>query len=360
MSDPNCRTRAPTRGPVRVEPAALTDHIPNQKLTPALVPSGDADFAGVIFPFAMTYHAYDVWGDFETVRDVAAHTWAVKEQSGVLPTSLTKLRTSLFAAARYMRMTDFDEDIAGVPGAEAAWIDMMREHIAAIEQTTRRGPEPHLQFAGGTVEAAAELRALESAEEYQLRVAVGNALETILGEPVSSSASQHEHTFRQLPLWAKHDPPGPFDLIIGDVAAPRFAAEVKLADRNTLSHTLWDVLKLLGVLALTADHAYLIAGFPTRVWAKAKFAPLYTTGTVPYTSLPIEKEWPSLLADSKGTPLRIPNALEVTEISRVHITRDGESYEIKTVAIEPAIGGWLELRDGRLDGAQPYEPDSPA
>jgi hypothetical protein len=60
----------------------MTEHIPNRKLAPALVPSADADFAEVIFPFAMTYHAYDVWGDFETVRDAAEQTWAVRERSG--------------------------------------------------------------------------------------------------------------------------------------------------------------------------------------------------------------------------------------------------------------------------------------
>jgi hypothetical protein len=116
-------------------------------------------------------------------------------------------------------------------------------------------------------------------------------------------------------------------------------------------------VKLLNVLALSADQVYLIAGYPTRIWRKAEFAALYAAGTVPYTQLPIEKEWPSLLKHSKGAPLRIPNAIEVTEVARVGLVRGGEPWQLRTVAIEPAMGAWLELRDGRLNGAQPYHQD---
>jgi hypothetical protein len=69
------------------------------------------------------------------------------------------------------------------------------------------------------------------------------------------------------------------------------AAEVKLSDHNTLSHSLWDIVKLLGVLALFGNHVYLIAGYPARIWQKDEFATLYAAGIVPYTQLPIAKEW---------------------------------------------------------------------
>jgi hypothetical protein len=335
----------------------MTAHITNPKLAPALIPSADADFADVIFPFAMTYCAYDVWGDLATVRGAAEQTWATREKTGELPTSLAKLRTSLFAAARYMRMTDFDEDITGIPGSEAAWIALMREHVAAIGRAARRGPNQHLQIARATAEAGARIVELDAAKEYDLRVAVGHALGAMIDQPVASSASQHEHSFVHLPLWAEDNPPGPFDVTVGDVAAPILAAEVKLSNHNTLSHSLWDVLKLLGVLALAADHVYLIGGFPIRIWQKAEFAALYTAGTVQYTALSIAKEWPSLLKHSRGVPLRIPKAIEVSEVARIGLVRDGEPWELRTVAIEPTTGGWLELRDGRLDGARPYPPD---
>jgi hypothetical protein len=53
----------------------MIDHIPNRLLTPALVPASDAEHADVILPFGVTYHAYQVWGDFETVRQAAEATW---------------------------------------------------------------------------------------------------------------------------------------------------------------------------------------------------------------------------------------------------------------------------------------------
>jgi hypothetical protein len=330
----------------------VTNHIPNIRLTPALVPPPDADFAEVIFPFATTDDAYAVWGDFETVRTVAEATWRTREKTGGLPTSLVKLRTSLFGAARYMRMTDFDEDIAGIPGSEAAWIEMMREHVVAIAQAADHGSMRHLQVAQASAEAAYQIADKKSAKEYGFSHAVCHALSAIANEPVA-----HEHRFDQLPLWARADPPGPFDIVAGDPAAPVLAAEVKLSGHNTLSHSLWDPVKLLGVLVLSADHVYLIAGYPTRIWQKAEFASLYAPGTAPYTQLPIGKEWPSLLKHSRGAPLRIPNAIEVTEVAQIGLVRDGEPWQLRSVAIEPATGGWLKLRNGGLDGAEPYRPD---
>jgi hypothetical protein len=330
----------------------MPDHISNSRLTLALVPPADADFAEVIFPFAMSYHAFEVWGDFETVHSVAEQTWATRQRTSALPTSLSKLRTSLFAAARYMRMTDFDEDITGLPGSEAAWIEMMREHVAAIGRVVDRGTAHHLQLAQATAAAAAEIAFADSAREYELAHAVGQALIVNAKQRV-----EHEHRYGELLLWSQDDPPGPFDIVVGDAAAPVIAAEVKLSDHDTLSHSLWDIVKLLGVLALAADNVYLIAGYPTHTWHKAEFAALYADGTVPYTQLPIQKEWPSLLKHSKGTPIRIPNAIQVTEVARVAFTRAGEPWQLRSVAIEPTIGGWLELRGGALDGASNYQPD---
>lgn len=331
----------------------MTAHIPNGELTPKRIPPRDADFAEEIFPFAMAYHAYDVWGDVETVQSVAEGCWRNIEQSKTFPTSLLKLRTSLFGAGRYMRVTDFDEDVIGGSGTEAAWVELMRQHVSAIAAAVDRGAKRHLELASAAAAAAARITQLEKASEHDLRVAIGQALAASSEEPVASSATVHEHSFGRLPLWAEDDPPGPFDLVVGEVAAPSAVAEVKLSDHNTLSHSLWDIVKLLGVVTLSADHAYLIAGYPQRVWQRTEFAALYEGGTLPYTALPIAKEWPYLLEHSKGTPLRVPNALEVTEIARVNFRRDGEAWQLRTVAIEPAAGGWLALQNGGLEGAEP-------
>jgi hypothetical protein len=70
----------------------MTEHIPNSQLILGRVPAPAADFAESTFPFAMTFHAYEVWGDVEIVRDVAERTWAARAAMGSLPQSLTRLR----------------------------------------------------------------------------------------------------------------------------------------------------------------------------------------------------------------------------------------------------------------------------
>ena len=97
-----------------------------------------------------------------------------------------------------------------------------------------------------------------------------------------------------------------------------------------------------------------LPGIRSRVWSKAEFASLYETGTVPYTELPLAKEWPSLLSEGGGIPLRVPNAIEVTEIAGIMFTTAGEPWQLRTVAIDPTVGGWLELNAGSLKGARPF------
>jgi hypothetical protein len=330
-----------------------TKHIPNADLSPQRVPSPDADFAEVIFPFAMSFSGYGVWGDSQTVRHLAEQTWAQYDSSRTLPDSLTKLRTSLFGAGRYMRMTDFDEDVFGGPGSGARWEAMMRDHVARIARIVSDGSETDSVMAAATFDAAAELLQTPAAKERELRIALARALAAHDAGPVISSATGHEHTFTELPLWTAG--PGPLDLIVGTVTAPRIAGEVKLESKNTLSHSLWDVLKLLGALALGAERAYMIAAYPTRVWEHAEFAGLYRHGSLGYTDLPIAKEWPALLV-GKGTPLRIPNKVEITDVAQANFWRLGARWQLRSVAVDPALGGWLELNNGQLDGARPYTP----
>jgi hypothetical protein len=75
-----------------------------------------------------------------------------------------------------------------------------------------------------------------------------------------------------------------------------------------------------------------------------------------YTDLPIDKEWPALLGHSKGKPLRIPNRVEITDVARAHFRCRNEPWQVRTVAVDPTLGGWVELNDGRLEGARSYTP----
>jgi hypothetical protein len=122
-----------------------------------------------------------------------------------------------------------------------------------------------------------------------------------------------------------------------------------------LSHSLWDIVKLLGALALSAEQVYLIAGYPERVWKTREFSVLFDDGVVAFSTLPLAKEWSSLLSNSKGTPTRIPNEIDITDVSRIALTHAGERWQIRTVAVDPAPGGWLGLVDERLADASPID-----
>ena len=291
-------------------PMASQQFIANRELRPGLVPVPDADFAEVIFPFAMSYDGYGVWGDQPVLSQVSGRDWEVQQQSGALPESLTKLRTSLFGAGRAMRFMDFDEDVFGVQGSEHDWKNQMRDIVAAIAVQANRGSATHLVVARAVATAADRLGTSDAVDERALRVELGKAISELVPDPVASSATGHEVTFDSLPLWAPSDPPGPFDVIVGHASQPRAAMEVKWSYMNTLSHSLWDILKLLGVLALGAEQIYLVAGYPNRVWRTIEFSALYEEGIVSYTEMPLAKEWPSLLSESKGIPIRIPNNIE--------------------------------------------------
>lgn len=324
--------------------------IGNRELSPRLVPAADADFSQGIYPFAMSYDGYGIWGDQSMLSGVSGRDWQAQKH-GRLPASMTKLRTSLFGAGRAMRFIEFDEDIFGIEGSEHDWKNQMRELVSAIATQAQSGSATHLIVADAVATAARVLNTKTNVDERELRVALGNAIGDLVREPVASSATGHEMTFDALPLFDPSDAPGPFDVVVGDKERPRFAIEVKWSSKNTLAHSMWDVLKLLGVLALGAEQVYLVAGYPERVWRTAEFRPLYEDGFVSYTGLPLAKEWPWLLRTSRGTPLRIPNHIEISEVIRVGLGYAGEHWQLRAVAVDPAPGGWLELVCGRLEGA---------
>ena len=67
----------------------------NSKLTPALIPSPDADFED-INRFAISCPGYSVWGDLEACWETGKRDWDRVEKGESTPASMTKLRTGLF------------------------------------------------------------------------------------------------------------------------------------------------------------------------------------------------------------------------------------------------------------------------
>ncbi len=64
----------------------MTDrYYSNRELTLKVIPSPDADFAEAIYPFAMTYKGYDVWGDKDAAGTSAGATGLVQSDTRGCP-----------------------------------------------------------------------------------------------------------------------------------------------------------------------------------------------------------------------------------------------------------------------------------
>lgn len=84
-------------------------HIPNQELTPEMLPKPEADWSA-IGNFALTFNGYEYWGSFEACGDKANAAKEVYKQTGELPQSLTLLRTCLFFEQRRWRHYGYEPD----------------------------------------------------------------------------------------------------------------------------------------------------------------------------------------------------------------------------------------------------------
>ena len=232
-------------------------------------------------------------------------------------------------------------------GSEAQFEAQLRRILSAIRAAVAEGPAFHEAVAIALAVAAAALEPTEKIVERDLQRCFITAFAEASGLAVAPSEASSEVRIEDMPNWAER--PGAVDLVAGpNLQAPLLAAEMKW--NSEFAHTVWDAVKLIGLLAKGSRAAYLIAGHPRRAWAgTSPFMALYRDGPLALTELPLEKEWPSLLANSAGRPRAIPHTLEITEIARVTLWHGGELWELRAVAIEPGHGGWLYLEaDGRL------------
>ncbi len=87
----------------------MPHEIANADLTEADLPEPDAPL-DTVFAFAGTFNGYAHWSSFEACADVAnriAHNYAAP---GILPQSLTELRTALFFEQRRWHHFGYDPD----------------------------------------------------------------------------------------------------------------------------------------------------------------------------------------------------------------------------------------------------------
>lgn len=83
--------------------------ISNEALTEADIPWESGDW-GEIGEFALTFDAYDYWGSFEKCADIANDSADLWQKGGVVPASLTELRTCLFFEQRRWRHFGYEPD----------------------------------------------------------------------------------------------------------------------------------------------------------------------------------------------------------------------------------------------------------
>jgi hypothetical protein len=312
--------------------------------------------------FANTLSGYQGWGNDSSVAAVS--DWVMDHLKGAQAcSSVLKLRTALFWHARKARFTD--EVSPSLMPREAMFESELRAILRTLRSCMTAGPRDDNLLADVVDAVAKDIPKSQAFVEHHLRDAIVNRLaasaNAVVGSPVIAAA---ELSLGKLPGWAPDDPPGKFDVAVMHEAPsqPRVLAEVKWSDRNTLSHSLWDAAKLIGGLAKSADHVYLIGGWPAAIWKRAPSAALYQQGEVDFASLAaLPGEWPWLDRHSQGRALVLPNRLRVTNIATISVPHRDSMWELRAVSLEPAAGDWIWLNNGLIEGAIPlHEHDAMA
>jgi hypothetical protein len=323
------------------------------------LPEATAD-VGELHRFANTLDGYHVWGDDRAVAAISEHVMRRLRVSAPCM-SVVKLRTALFWHARMARRTD--EVGPSLMPDEATYESEMRALLIQLRERIGAGSVDLDRFTQAVRGAAAAIPVGDHFVESDLRDAIAAEMRA-LAETSSGQVALAvtEVNMGRLPGWDPADPPGKFDIAVGPTERERLAqeatllAEVKWSDHNTLSHSLWDVAKLIAGLASCADHVVLVGGWPARVWDRAPCAALYRPGVVDYAALArLPGEWPSLDRHSQGRVLTLPRELRISELTTASIPRGDETWELRAVTVEPAAAGWIRLNNGRVDGAVPLE-----
>jgi len=79
------------------------DEIANVNLTEKDLPPPNAEYCGVIERFALSFDGYNYWGSFEKCGEISNNSAQTYREKGILPSSLTDLRTCLFFEQRRWR-----------------------------------------------------------------------------------------------------------------------------------------------------------------------------------------------------------------------------------------------------------------
>ena len=125
------RKRAPSRTTSSRSENEFGPDIPNDALCESDLPSNDADFEWTWSKFALTFDGYAHWGSWAKCAEIANLSEDAFRRTGVLPETLTHLRTCLFFEQRRWRHLATDIDPEGMLYIKAL--------VASIRTTLQAG-----------------------------------------------------------------------------------------------------------------------------------------------------------------------------------------------------------------------------
>lgn len=109
----------------------MVGEIANADLTESDLPSPHAEWHE-IGRFALSFNGYERWGSFKKCAEIGYGGAEAFRAEGVLPSSLTELRTCLFFEQRRWRHYGFDPDEQAMEYIRAL-VERIREEVGATE-----------------------------------------------------------------------------------------------------------------------------------------------------------------------------------------------------------------------------------
>ncbi len=109
----------------------MAREISNADLTEDHLPAPDAEWHS-IGRFALSFNGYEYWGSVKKCGDVANRAAGAYYAEGVLPNSLTEVRTCLFFEQRRWRHFGFDPDEETMDYIHAL-LERIRQKVRARE-----------------------------------------------------------------------------------------------------------------------------------------------------------------------------------------------------------------------------------
>jgi hypothetical protein len=345
------------------------------------LPAADAPDRAV-FAFATTFPGYEVWGGFDSCALVANSVAARHRADGVLPSSLTLLRTALFFESRRERFVDF----GGLWEERAGWaehrdymrrlLDRARELIAdgeideevAVVASWLAEHDPAVPLLPQEPELDGWLRAEElDLDDGHLAAAVALSARMLSHDFATGARIDEKHLRARLGAALRHLAPayveyerhvpiigfqgvGPVDVVLRDryTGAVIGLIECKWSidrHRDKIYEAAWDAIKLALADGPTRNR-WLLTGALDSSWPNSETADLFADGTIDTVEL-----WSRPLSP-RGPNGGMTVGADCAAGGRGNMfTHAPERLRIKAIATGAVGGAGMTLKAARISGA---------